>query len=73
MVAAGLGVAIVPRLTIDETNSATAVIPLEGVVPPRQIALVWHEDQVPLGGVPRVHGDRGRGLRRVRTRQLPAA
>ena len=45
MVAAGLGVAIVPRLTIDENKSATAVIPLEGVVPPRRIGLVWHEDR----------------------------
>ena len=45
MVGAGLGVAIVPRLTVDEHNAATVAVPLESVVPPRRIAVVWHEDR----------------------------
>ncbi len=45
MVGAGLGVAIVPRLTVDENSAATVAVPLESVVPPRRIALVWHEDR----------------------------
>jgi DNA-binding transcriptional LysR family regulator len=48
-VAAGLGVAIVPRLAIEPWDARTQAIGLEGVVPERQIAIFWHRD--------RVHGD----------------
>jgi len=40
MVAAGLGVAVVPYLTIDPTHDGTSVIELPDV-PPRIISLVW--------------------------------
>lgn len=45
MVGAGVGVAVVPRLTMDFHDAATAIIDLEGVIPPRRIALVWHRDR----------------------------
>lgn len=48
-VAAGLGVAIVPRLAIEPRDARTQAIGLEEVVPERQIAIFWHRD--------RVHGD----------------
>jgi DNA-binding transcriptional LysR family regulator len=48
-VAAGLGVAIVPRLAAEPWDARTALIGLEGVVPERQVAIFWHGD--------RAHGD----------------
>ena len=47
MVAAGIGVAVVPRLTVDLNDAATVAIPLDGVVPPRRIGLVWHAERYP--------------------------
>jgi DNA-binding transcriptional LysR family regulator len=43
LVAAGIGVALVPRLTVDETDPRSAVIPTE--VPPRVLTLAWHRDR----------------------------
>jgi DNA-binding transcriptional LysR family regulator len=48
-VAAGLGVAIVPRLAVEPWDGRTRAIGLENVVPERRIAIFWHRD--------RVHGD----------------
>jgi molybdate transport repressor ModE-like protein len=45
MVAAGVGVAIVPRLTVDENDSGTAVLHLGELVPARRIVLAWHRDR----------------------------
>jgi DNA-binding transcriptional LysR family regulator len=44
MVAAGFGVAVVPRLTVDEADDRVRVIELEDV-PPRMIAVAWHRDR----------------------------
>jgi DNA-binding transcriptional LysR family regulator len=44
-VAAGLGYAIMPRLTVDEDDPLTALVPLSSAVPPRQLGLVWHVDR----------------------------
>ncbi len=44
MVAAGLGIAVVPRLTVDLNDPATAAIPLPAIAP-RQIGLAWHRDR----------------------------
>jgi DNA-binding transcriptional LysR family regulator len=43
LVVAGIGVALVPRLAVDETDPRCAVIPTE--VPPRVLTLVWHRDR----------------------------
>jgi DNA-binding transcriptional LysR family regulator len=45
MAAAGVGAALVPRLTIDPTDSRTVVHELGELVPPRRIGLVWHADR----------------------------
>lgn len=45
MVAAGVGVAIVPRLTVDLHDPATVALDLAGIVPPRRISLLWHRDR----------------------------
>ncbi len=45
VVAAGLGVALVPRLTVDESDPAVAVIDLGGRVPDRLIGIAWHRDR----------------------------
>jgi molybdate transport repressor ModE-like protein len=45
LVAAGMGTAIVPRLTMDQHDRATAIIELGGRLPPRILALVWHRDR----------------------------
>jgi DNA-binding transcriptional LysR family regulator len=43
LVVAGIGVALVPRLTVDEADPRCVVIPTE--VPPRVLALAWHRDR----------------------------
>jgi DNA-binding transcriptional LysR family regulator len=45
LVAAGVGIAIVPRLTVDETDDAIRVVDLADRVPPRLIGLAWHRDR----------------------------
>jgi DNA-binding transcriptional LysR family regulator len=43
LVTAGIGVALVPRLTVDEADPNCAVIPTD--VPPRVLTLAWHRDR----------------------------
>ncbi|MGA2512828.1 MAG: LysR family transcriptional regulator [Candidatus Limnocylindrales bacterium] len=43
LVVAGIGVALVPRLTVDEQDPMCAVIPTD--VPPRVLTLAWHHDR----------------------------
>jgi DNA-binding transcriptional LysR family regulator len=43
--AAGMGVALVPRLTVDAGDRRVAVLELGDRVPPRLIALAWHRDR----------------------------
>jgi DNA-binding transcriptional LysR family regulator len=45
MAAAGVGVALVPRLTVDATLSGTVVLELGDLIPPRRLGLVWHADR----------------------------
>jgi molybdate transport repressor ModE-like protein len=47
LVAAGVGSAIVPRLTVDESDEAVAVVELAQGMPvqPRVISLFWHRDR----------------------------
>jgi DNA-binding transcriptional LysR family regulator len=44
LVAAGVGNALVPRLTVDENDPGTRVIELPRI-PPRMLALAWHHDR----------------------------
>jgi DNA-binding transcriptional LysR family regulator len=45
MVATGIGIALVPRLTVNEADHRIAVIELGDRVPPRLIGLAWHRDR----------------------------
>ena len=45
LVAAGVGVALVPRLTVDLDDGSIAVIELGDRVPPRIIGVAWHADR----------------------------
>jgi len=45
LVAAGVGVAIAPRLTVNEADDAVEVVPLGDRVPPRLIGIAWHRDR----------------------------
>jgi DNA-binding transcriptional LysR family regulator len=44
--AAGMGIALVPRLTVDERDSRVAVIELSDRIPPRLIGIAWHRDRL---------------------------
>jgi DNA-binding transcriptional LysR family regulator len=45
IVAAGMGAALVPRLTVDEADPRVAVIELSEKIPPRLIGVAWHRDR----------------------------
>jgi DNA-binding transcriptional LysR family regulator len=45
LVAAGVGIALVPRLTIDMSDPDIAVIDMADQLSPRLIMLVWHRDR----------------------------
>jgi len=45
LVGAGIGVAIVPRLTLLPTDGGLEVIELGSLVPPRLIGIAWHRDR----------------------------
>jgi DNA-binding transcriptional LysR family regulator len=45
LVGAGVGIAVSPRLTVDEDDHSIAVIDLHGRIPDRVIGLVWHADR----------------------------
>jgi DNA-binding transcriptional LysR family regulator len=49
--AAGMGIALVPRLTVDERDSRVAVIELSDRIPPRLIGIAWHRDRRPTPAV----------------------
>lgn len=45
LVAAGMGAALVPRLTVDPMRTDVAQLEIAGKLPPRLIALAWHRDR----------------------------
>jgi DNA-binding transcriptional LysR family regulator len=45
LVAAGVGIAIVPRLTVDPADEAIEVVDLGDRVPPRLLGIAWHRDR----------------------------
>lgn len=45
VVASGMGVALVPRLTVDETDERIAVLDLSDRFPERIIGISWHRDR----------------------------
>ena len=45
LVAAGVGIGVMPLLAVDETDEAIEVVDLGDRVPPRLIGLAWHRDR----------------------------
>jgi DNA-binding transcriptional LysR family regulator len=45
MVAAGVGAALVPRLTVEESNDGVKMLDLGDRVPPRTLGIAWHRDR----------------------------
>jgi DNA-binding transcriptional LysR family regulator len=45
MAAAGVGAALVPRLTIDPGDQRTLAVDVGELVPPRRLGIVWHSDR----------------------------
>ncbi len=45
LVAAGLGAALVARLTLDHSDPRIRILELDPPIPPRRIALMWHRDR----------------------------
>lgn len=45
--AAGLGVAVMPRLAVNPADHRTGTVELGELIPPQRIALAWHEDRAP--------------------------
>ena len=45
LVAAGIGVALVPQLTLQPTDGSLEVIDMSGLLPPRLIGVAWHRDR----------------------------
>jgi DNA-binding transcriptional LysR family regulator len=45
LVAAGLASAVMPLLSVDETDDRVVVLPLEPALPPRLIGFAWHRDR----------------------------
>jgi DNA-binding transcriptional LysR family regulator len=46
-VAAGTGIALVPRLALDGADERTRVLDIDGLVAPRRVGLVWHREREP--------------------------
>ena len=46
MVAAGVGVALMPLLAVDMGDPRTRAVDMSGKVPPRLIGVAWHRDRV---------------------------
>lgn len=45
LVAAGMGVALVPRLTVEASDDSIVVINMTDPLPARHIVLAWHRDR----------------------------
>ena len=45
LVAAGVGVALVPRLTLQPTDGSLEIIDMGDLLPPRLIGIAWHRDR----------------------------
>jgi DNA-binding transcriptional LysR family regulator len=43
--AAGMGAALVPKLTVDQSDPRVAMIELDERIPPRLIGIAWHRDR----------------------------
>lgn len=74
--AAGLGVAVMPRLAVNPADEAVATVELGELIPPRRIAIAWHADRTPhpsLNAFVTLAARVGSQLERLRLVEAPAA
>ena len=45
MVAAGVGSALVPRLTVETRDDSVLALPVDPRIPPREIGIAWHKER----------------------------
>jgi DNA-binding transcriptional LysR family regulator len=45
--AAGLGIAVMPRLAVDPADERLSIVELGELIPPRRLAIAWHADRSP--------------------------
>ena len=45
LVAAGVGIALVPRLTLQPTDGSLEIVDMSKLLPPRLIGIAWHRDR----------------------------
>jgi DNA-binding transcriptional LysR family regulator len=67
--AAGLGVAVMPRLAVNAADDRIGIVELGELIPPRRIAIAWHADRTPhpsLEGFVRLAARVGSQLERMR-------
>jgi DNA-binding transcriptional LysR family regulator len=50
-VALGLGVALMPLLAVNQNDPRTNVIELNDLIPPREIAIAWHQERMQTAAV----------------------
>ncbi len=67
MVAAGVGSALVPRLTVESRDDSVLALPVDPRVPPREIGITWPRASYRACGA-RVRRGRGQGLLGARGR-----
>jgi DNA-binding transcriptional LysR family regulator len=51
LVAAGIGAAFLPRLSVDPGDPATAIVELGALLEPRRIGLFWHRERRPTAAM----------------------
>jgi DNA-binding transcriptional LysR family regulator len=74
--AAGLGVAVMPRLAVNASDERIGVVELGELIPPRRIALAWHADRTPhpaLDAFVTLAARVGTQLERLRALEAPAS
>jgi DNA-binding transcriptional LysR family regulator len=74
--AAGLGVAVMPRLAVNRADDRIGVVELGELIPPRRIALAWHADRTPhpaLDAFVTLAARMGSQLERLRALEAPAS
>jgi DNA-binding transcriptional LysR family regulator len=73
--AAGLGVAVMPRLAVNPADDRIGIVELGELIPPRRIAIAWHEDRTPhpsLDAFVRLAARVGAQQERLRAVESPA-
>lgn len=74
--AAGLGIAVMPLLAVNGSDDRVGTVDVGELIPPRRVAVVWHEDRTPHGSLETfvsVAARAGSQLERERAAREPSA